>query len=570
MNAKVHPLVVALVLLLTIFAIAIWTWGTGEAASLGGPAELRTDRNGHLYIQIQNQLVEHDASGAFLKTHDLTGLGVELFLGTYGFFSNGDILMRRGPDPRRFSDNFRAYQRKTNEQSLTPSTPESGLFRCNLDTATCTRFGVSGVDFKAAHGIFIDWQTDDVYISDTTRHGLRKYSDDGEELAGPVTGFKFPNQLLLNNDLLLVADTNHHQVRIVDPRTAHFGEDIDRVDVVPGDAREAGQTWPSHIARVGSEWWVNNMRTGMNEGGIYIFDENWQYDRKASLPPGADPISLVAFGDAVLVSDWNNDRVRRLSVAGEQLPDFESAGLEKILADSRAARSWFELIAYSGVALLALVFVGLMVRAFTSSMSLDAPKRAAAGTAEKTPTSDAPLLLEPNPKVIRKMTRAVRLGTFLVVGGSIIIGYFIAVQHNGDLGAKMILAFSAQFAIIILVNWVNRANVGTAIRLHDGLITLRDHLGRESTGRLKDVRYNESAIATHDIAVFFGRPRASIYDQRTLEEELFPRLDKAQKVPAFKMQRILIQVSHPQGIITVLAVVGLIVYAAWRLVGLIQ
>jgi hypothetical protein len=570
MNAKVHPLVVALVLFFTIIAIAIWTWGTGEAASIGGPAELRTDRDGHLYIQIQNQLVEHDTNGAFLKTHDLTGLGVELFLGTYGFFSNGDILMRRGPDPRGFVDNFRAYLRQATEQSLTPLTPESGLFRCNLDTATCTRFGVTGVDFKAAHGIFIDRQTDDVYISDTTRHGLRKYADDGTELAGPVTGFRFPNQLLLHNDQLLVADTNHHQIRIVDPRTARFGADIDKVDVVPGAARDARQTWPSHFARVGSEWWVNNMRSGMNEGGIYIFDENWRYDRKVSLPPGADPISLIAYRGEVLVSDWNNDRVRRLSVAGEQLPDFESAGLEKILVDSRATRDRFELIAYSGVAALVLVFVSILVRAFTASTSLQAPQRVAAETAEKARRSDVPLLLEPNPATIRKITRAVRLATILVIGGSIILGYFIATLRNGGFGAKLILPFSAQFAIIFLMNWVSRANVGTAIRLHDGRITLRDHSGRESTSHLKDVRYNETAIATHDIAIFLGRAKASVYDQRALEEELFPLLENAQKVPAFKMQQILIQLRHPQGIITVLAVVGLVAYAVWKLVGLNQ
>jgi len=570
MNAKVHPLVVALVLLLTIVAIAIWTWGTGEAASIGGPAELRTDPDGHLYIQIQNQLVEHDANGVFLKTHDLTKLGVELFLGTYGFLSNGDILLRRGPDPRGFSDNFRAYLRKTNEQSLTPSTPESGLFRCNLDTATCTRFGVTGVDFKAAHGIFIDWQTDDVYISDTTRHGLRKYAADGTELAGPVTGFKFPNQLLLHNEQLLVADTNHHQIRIVDSRTTRFGEDIEKVDVVPGAARDARQTWPSHFARVGREWWVNNMRAGMNEGGIYIFDENWRYDRTVSLPPGADPISLIAFRGDVLVSDWNNDRVRRFSVAGEQLADFDSAGFEKILVDSRTARERFELIAYSGVAALVLAFVSILVRAFTASTSLQAPQRVVAGTAEQAPRSDEPLLLEPDPAAIRKISRAVRLGTILVIGGSIILGYFIVTLRSGGFGAKLILPFSAQFAIIFLVNWVSRANVGTAIRLHDGRITLRDHSGRESTSRLQDVRYNETAIATHDIAIFLGRAKASVYDQGALQEVLFPLLEKAQKVPAIKMQRILIELRHPQGIITVLSIVGLVAYAAWKLVGLIQ
>ena len=565
MHSKVHPLIVALVLLLTGIALAVWMWGGGEAARVGGPAELRLDSDGHFYIQIQNQLVEHDANGDFLKTHDLTELGVELFLGTYGFFSDGDILLRRGPDPRSFGDNFRAYQRKTNEQSIKPETSESGLFRCDLDTKICTRFGQAGVDFKAAHGIFIDWQTDDVYISDTTRHALRKYADDGTELAGPVTGFKFPNQLLIDNEQLLVADTNHHQIRIVDSRTAKFGDDIEKTYVVPNDAHVAGQTWPSHFVRVGSEWWVNNMRTGMNEGGIYVFDDEWQYDRKVALPPDADPISLVALGGEVLISDWNNDRIHRVSASGEQLPDFESAGLERILEDSRATRGQFEMIAYSGITLLALVIGGLMVRALVVTISPDTTNTTADKEAQEPVTSDMPLSLEPDAKVISRMSRIVQLAAALAVVASVMVGYLITTQVNIEFGIRMLWPAGAMVAMIVLISWVNRANVGTAINLHSGRLTLRDHQGRESSCPVKDVRYDQTAIATHELAVFLGRPMAAIYNQKVLEEELFPRLGGAQKVSALQMQQILIQKRHPQGLITIIAVFGLIVYAAWRL-----
>ncbi|MGB5626980.1 MAG: hypothetical protein WBM61_14695, partial [Woeseiaceae bacterium] len=259
MNFKVHPLIATLVIVLTILALGVWVWGSGEAKKIGGPAELRMGPNGHLYIQIHNQLLEHDADGVFLRQHDLGKIGVELVMGAIAFFSNGDILIRRGPDPRSLSDNVRAYQRRSNARSLAPLSAESGLFRCDLEATTCERFGSTGIDFKAAHSIFIDWQTDEVYITDTTRHVLRKYSADGEELSEPVTGFKFPNQLLMQDGQLYVADTNHHQVRILDSRPQSFGKLLKVIDVVPPDASRAGQTWPSHFARVGDEWWVNNM-----------------------------------------------------------------------------------------------------------------------------------------------------------------------------------------------------------------------------------------------------------------------------------------------------------------------
>ncbi|MBT8066650.1 MAG: hypothetical protein KJO09_05375 [Gammaproteobacteria bacterium] len=369
MNSNVHPLVAALVIVMAIVALGIWTWGSGEAANIGGPSELRIDPDGHLYIQIGNQLIEHDSDGAFLRVHDLGDIGVDLFLGSFGFFSNGDILLRRGPDPRSFLDNIRAFQRKTNQHSLAADTPETGMYRCDLDTKACSVFGEEAIDFKAAHGIFIDWLTNDVYIADTTRHVLRKYAEDGAVLAGPIAGFKFPNQLMLFDEMLLVADTNNHVIRMVDAGISSFGDDQGRADVVSAEARAAGQTWPSHFARVGEEWWVNNMRNNMAEGGLYIFDDDWRYVRKAELPRNADPIALVAFDDEVLVSDWNNDRVYRIASNGERLADFESAGLQGLVEDAQEARQRFEVYKYLGVLLFALMFGGVLVRGLAVSMS---------------------------------------------------------------------------------------------------------------------------------------------------------------------------------------------------------
>lgn len=369
MNSNVHPAIVALVLMLTAIAIAAWTWGSFLAASIGGPAELRSDPGGHHYIQLQNYLVEHDANGDYVKTHDLTAIDVELFLGTYAFFSNGDILLRRGPDPRSFGDNVRAFQRRTNERTIRPETLDSGLFRCDLDNTSCERFGSEGVDFKAAHGIFIDWRRDDVYISDTTRHLLRKYSADGTELTQPIGGFKFPNQLLIHDDQLFVVNTNHHVVEVVSPTTLTFGDRVERLDVVPDVAKSSEQDWPSHLARVGNEWWVNNMQTGMNRGGLYVFDETWRFDRKVDLPADADPISILPVNDEVWVSDWNNDRVRRFAASGRALPDLESEGMETILTASRLERRKYELFSYSGIALIVFLILGLLVRGLAVSMN---------------------------------------------------------------------------------------------------------------------------------------------------------------------------------------------------------
>jgi len=563
MNSSVHPLVVALVLVLTGIAIGTWMWASGVAASIGGPAELKMAPNGHAYIQIQDKLVEHDANGQYLQTHDLGDMGVELFLGGFDFFSNGDVLLRRGPDPRSTGDNVRAFQRKTNHQSIETDVPNSGMFRCDLDTKYCARFGQTGIDFKAAYGIFIDRTTDDVFISDTTRHLLRKYSSDGVALAGPVSGFKFPNQILIFDEKLFVADTNHHEIRVVDPAAESFGNELGRTNVTPQLATAARQVWPSHFIRVGDGWWVNNMRTGMNQGGIYLFDDRWNLIRKLILPDDADPIALLAFGDEVWISDWYNDKVRRISNAGEPLADLESAGLDNILTLARSERRKFEMMSYSGIALFLLVLGGLAVRGFAVSMSTDATKSTRDDRNSETRSPESVLYLEPDSKALGRMKLAVRFLVLMSLVLAASIACLIVFYKKPEFGFALILPGMGMLSIVILISWINRSNVGTAIRINGNIVTLRDHSGRESSCPLHEVRYDDTAIATQEMMVFLGRPPASIYKRKDLNEKLFPRLAEAQKVSPLQMQKILIQQRHPQGITIILGLAGLLIYAVW-------
>ncbi|MDJ0709056.1 MAG: hypothetical protein QNJ14_01645 [Woeseiaceae bacterium] len=565
MNSEVHPAVVAVVLFLTFVAIAIWAWGSGAATAFGGPAELRVDPNGHRYVQIQNYLVEHDERGEFVATHDLEDIGVELFLGTYAFFSNGDILLRRGPDPRSFFDNFRAFQRKTNQDSVAPETSESGLFRCNLDTRHCDRFGLQGVDFKAAHGIYIDWASDDVYISDTTRHLLRKYTRAGDEIATTDEAFKFPNQLMLHDGSLYVADTNHHVIRVLSADNSTYGERLESVDVVPTDASQAKQTWPSHFARVGDTWWVNNMKTGMNLGGLYVFDDSWNFVRQVSLPDGADPISIIALDDEVWVSDWYNDVVRRFAHDGTSLPDLDSAGLAEVLEVSRAERHRYKLYSYGGVALVVFLLLALLVRGFAMSMnkSASSAKQEAAdidaGGAEE-------LFLEPDEKALRRMRSAATLFGALLLMLIGTVAYILVAYDKLEFAVRLVVPVFGFVLIFAAIIWVNKANKGTAIRLVGDTLTLRDHTGRESSCALHQVRYGDAAIATRDMAIFLGRPMAWLYPRKVIESDLLPKLAPATKLNPMAMTRLLIELRHPQGLFTVAMGIAAIIIGIMALV----
>ena len=475
---KVHPAIVIVVVALTVIAVATKFWADGEALKYGGPSQLLSDPQGRVYVQIQNQLLEHTTEGEFVRRHDLGELGVDPLIGAAAFFSNGDILLRRGEDRRSLRNGIAAFQRRENTSDLKPESPGAGLARCNLQTKECTPFASPPVDFKSTIGVFIDAGSDEVYISDTTRHTLRKYDANGTAVAEPMRGFKFPNQLLLHEDQLLVADTNNHQVRVVDPRTGLFGKTVRSIDIVPADAQRAGHRWPAHFARIGDNWWVNNMNTAMQDGGVYLFNDDWEYRRRIPLPQHADPISILPFASGALISDWFNDRVYRVSVMGSLLEDFESPGLEAVLAESREKRTFYRALSWMGYLLLGAVFIGLITKAILSPAPKVEPPAADRNT---TADFDEELIwFEQDPKVVRSVRRSMQFGGAALFTLVALTVYVVASFGNLEVAFEIGSLVAGMILVFVVIFWITRSTIGTAIGFEGGDLILRNHRGVES------------------------------------------------------------------------------------------
>ena len=163
------------------------------------------------------------------------------------------------------------------------------------------------------------------------------------------------------------------------------------------------------------------------------------------------------------------------------------------------------------------------------------------------------LFFEPDPKALRRMRSAATLFGALLVLLMVTVAYLIVSYDVPELGVVLILPVAGFLLLFAAIVWVNRANKGTAIRVAGDTLTLRDHTGRESSCALRQVRYNDTAIATRDMAVFLGRPTAGIYPRKVVKSELLPLLANATRVNPMTMTKILIELRHPQGIVTVLA-----------------
>ena len=552
LNAKVHPGIVALVMVLTFAAIAFKMWADGKAIDLSGPAQMLRAPTGEVYIQVQDQLLEHDAAGEFVRRIDLSEMGVDAVIGELAFFPNGDLLLRRGRDARGFFDGLRAYARLENTADIRSPARDTGLARCSLSTRSCEPFGNPTIDFKATFSVYVDAENQVVYVSDTSRHLLRSFSFTGDELAIPRKGLRFPNQLVVHEGMLLVADTNHHRVALLDSVNDALTGEFVEIDVIPPEAVSRQERWPSHFAMVGERWWVNNMRTDMRNGGIYVFDREFQFEARIPLPGGSDPIAILPFGDGALISDWDNARVHYVSSAGEPLGDFTSSGLDPMLAETLELRRYYGALSWLGIALLVLILAALFIKA--AILPGEAKSRRDKEGAEPAITPpDKWVWFQPRPGAVRKLRLSVWMAS-AALAGLIFLLIVVTVTEDSCPVPLVFLPMVAGLAgVTLLVAWMSRANTRTAVGLRGDELILRDHRGRESRSPLRHVRYSETTIATRDMAVVLGRPQMPLYDKDEIQSGLLPFLERARKISEAQMQILLVQLRHPNGVMLVLA-----------------
>ena len=160
------------------------------------------------------------------------------------------------------------------------------------------------------------------------------------------------------------------------------------------------------------------------------------------------------------------------------------------------------------------------------------------------------------------MTWVLRTIMILMVLSIVPLVHVFRLSDDPQVMLPLVGVLVGMFAIVLLIAWVNRANWGTSIMLDGRTLTLRDYTGRLSRCAIREVRFDDTAIATRDAVVILGRPQARIYNRTEIEQRLIPRLGDAQRIGPIAMLKLQIELRHPQGLVAVIAMIGVLVYAA--------
>lgn len=534
MNSELNARTIVLILLVFGSILGSWFWAGLRARDFEGASHMHLDPQGRLYIQANNRLFQYEADGRFGRAFDLAEIGVEALAGDFAYFSNGEILLSRQRYAPSFLERIRILKRQRNTRGEYRQDGRESLVRCDLPAMRCSPFGEQALNLNQAFHLYIDPLHDEVYLAEGARHQVRKFDTVGREIARLDRGLKFPNQLLVNEGRLYIANTNRHEILMVDAANEGFGDTLSRVETELEGERAYGARWPPSMLIVDGELWVNNMGHDMKNGRIFVFDAQGHYRKTIPLPVDADPIDLVLFVGSVLVSDDRNFTVYRVGLDGMPAGEFSEGALKSFLSDQRTQNDL-----YSGLSrgLLWLFWgtlaAGFLVAIVQGLQSESIKSVSALGAASGIDIRNPGIVwISPDPAYRSYLRLSIILfsGFLLLV---CMLGLYTGIQPILKL---LFLFVTGGMTVLFLFYRINTYKIGV---LEDVLILMKGK--RYQAGRGGQILYSDSHLIIGNLIMPMGSAVKSFFPKKPLIEHVYPLLKGGTELNRAQLQRLLIR-----------------------------
>lgn len=558
MNQNVKPLTAINVVLAAVLLISLIFWARQESLRVGGPDQVQFDSTGNVFIHISDKLYKLSPSLDFLGEYDLVELGIHELVGDFAFFTNGDMLVRLGKYEPGLLESIARYQRKADTKAPVAERDNEGLFRCKLDLKKCSPFGANRLDFDSAFHLSIDTKSDTIYLSDTGRHKLRKFDAEGNELAVQSKGYKFPNQNMLHNDKLLVADTNHHAIQVADTSTENFGKILDTHSILNPDLGK--DIWPYSLAKVGDQWWVNNMATSMSNGTIAIYNDEWEFVKTVELPADADPIDFAVLEDRVLITDLNNIRSYLLDFQGQvvngSLPEEITIKLTELNKD----RQHYKNLGYGAVGLFIVFLMAGFVVAIRQARTQEDP---AASHASESLTIN---INDPNIKWIevnKQKLRIIKFATFFPLLLLPVIP-FMLIEKDSEIALMPVIL---TILVIALAPVITRKLLSLGIGTLGDVLIIKKSNKEYAAGKGESIFYSDTHILIDKVYVPFNGQQLFFNTEQVIKE-IMPLLRDATYIQSGQMMNMMLKRQKPISLflmsLIAILVVALILVGAYQ------
>lgn len=554
MTQNLRPITAITIILVAVLLLSLIFWARQAALLVGGPDQMQRDADGNTVIHIATKLYRVNPSFELMDEVDLPSLGVQNLVGDFAFFANGDVLLRRGDYQPGIMQSLLRYGRLPDKTPATAKQPGEGLYRCSLQTGNCKPFGNDALDFDSAFHLAIERTSDTVYLSDTGRHLLRKFDQTGRQVAQQGKGFRFPNQITLQRDKLLVADTNHHTVQEVHSGTEKFGH-ISQSHRVDNETLGAN-IWTYSFARVTDRWWVNNMGPDMSHGSVAIYDDQWQYQRTVALPAGADPIDIAVLPQRVIITDLDNIRIYQLDVDGRllDLPLPENIALQ--LSSLRQSRAHYQQLSYAMVGVFVLFLLAGFTLAIFQARSHSEHTALPDAADMQIDIDDPAINWIPFNRRNKRMLQAAMLIPLLLI---VILPFaFIHAKLPADL-----LPVFVMLLFIVLLPWIMRKLLAMRVGILGDTLIIKKSPAEFAAGKGANIFYSDYHILIGNIYIPFNRQQL-LFDTQKVVTDLMPLLQDATYLEPGQMLNMIVKAQKPVTLIliTVAVLVTVVMFMA--------
>ncbi|MCG8427972.1 MAG: hypothetical protein MI754_11500 [Chromatiales bacterium] len=529
MGKELSPL--AIVLILALFGLLGTPIYLNYNASIELPhlTHMHQAPNGHLFILLGDELYEYDQGLNHYRIIDLNTLGAHSRIGDFAFFSNGDLLIRQGVNNSTLVSNTQRYARMKNTTPDTANNNDQGLMRCQLDNHACSPFGNPPLNLNDTFHLNIDWDTDRVFLTDSSRHALKVYTTDGTLLTKTDTQLKFPNQLLFNDDRLYVANTNRHELSVYTLTDGHLTKDTERSFKTDKTAFTSNN-FPASLLVTEEEIWVINYTPSMANGEVIRFSHEGDPIDKLETPQDADLFSMASTDNQVLISDYHNSKIYRYSLQGELLGEFKNGPLFQRIAEYQQARDshYFWMKFFIGLFVVALLG-GMVIGLRQSLAGYSPPPKPSLAEQDFDPHSPDIVWIEVLPKIKRMKSISIGMPIFLILG----IG-FVIFQINAEVPLKLVLMLASLIPVLTLSFIMFHKLSTQKIGINNDQLILSVGKDKYSAGCGKSIYYSANFIGVNNLTIML-RTNQPIFAENQLVEHLYPLLKQATSISTEQM-----------------------------------
>lgn len=546
MKTKLKIAIGIVFVILSVLTMGTKIWADSKAFSIEGPSFMRITPQGDLAIIIGRQVFIIDSNGITKKVINLESLGIQNH-GDFDFFNNGDLLIYNGEAEFTFTESIERYIRRQDKR-ISPPTGKKGLLRCNSDGTDCYKFSAELPAFHSAFRVYIDRDTETVYIADTPRFALYKLNEKGKIIATNKDKLRFPNQLMLHDDKLYVANTNYHSIKIVSSDTESFGEEIESHKTVIDKINE----WPSQLLNAHDNWWVMIAGDDMSYGRIQIYDSEWKPLSRPKLDADSDPMGIVYYSDEILVADWSNYKIYRFDPSGKQKSDYTNKEIDALTNNMNNQKMYYKSISsYSLIGFIIVIILGFIIAyRLEKQQTTKILKDTFIGMPETIDADESQV--PPGDDIYWIESKANRFGITAsdsfrncAMIALVITAYLVLIVN------QQLLSWGEHAAVFIIVTFAAyqyrqwQKIIRVKIGVQGDYLFIDDGSGRVVSGKDKAIKFGRDVLVIDDQIALYKSLNRPIFPVEDFEQWVLPRMQKGQPISVWESMRIQWKQKHP-------------------------